>query len=51
MAATLRGRSTPYRPELRTCERICTRCGIKFKVGHPSRDKHLTACKDCRHCR
>jgi predicted nucleic acid-binding Zn ribbon protein len=48
MATTLLARSTPYRPPLRKCERICTRCGITFKVSQPKRDPHLTECRDCR---
>lgn len=48
MATTLRARSTPYRPDLRTCERICKRCGIIFRLAQPRRDAHLIECRDCR---
>jgi pyridoxine 5'-phosphate synthase PdxJ len=47
MTHTLRARSTPYRPTLRACDRICKRCGIQFTI-HPQRDRHHTECRDCR---
>lgn len=48
MATTLLARSTPYRPDLKYGERICTRCGITFTLGNPKRSPHLTECRDCR---
>jgi hypothetical protein len=47
MMITLRARSTPYRPALRACDRICKRCGIQFMIN-PQRDRHHTECRDCR---
>jgi len=48
MTITYRARSTPYRPTLTREERICTRCGILFRVSQPIRDAHLIDCRDCR---
>ncbi len=46
MLSTLRARSTPYPPALKSGERICTRCGILFRFNI-SRSKP-TECRDCR---
>lgn len=46
MHATLRARTLPYRPALRSDQRVCTRCGIVFP-SRPDRTQH-TECRDCR---
>ena len=44
----VRARSLPYRPTLRAVDRICTRCGIQFRLAHTTRDAHRTKCNDCK---
>lgn len=39
--------SLPYRPQLRACDRICQRCGIKYRVN-PQRGTVHAECRDCR---
>jgi hypothetical protein len=48
MSMTFRARSLPYPPARTRVERICTRCGIQFRIAQPNRDAHLTECRDCR---
>lgn len=48
MNVTLRARALPYRPTLRADERICTRCGIQFRIHSTKRDGAPTDCRDCR---
>lgn len=41
-------RTRPYPHQLRTCERVCKRCGIEFRIKGGARDQHITHCRDCR---
>lgn len=47
-AVTILARSVPYRKALYADERVCTRCGITFKLWHPKKRGEHTRCKDCR---
>lgn len=47
-ALTIRARSLPYRPPSTVTDRVCTRCGIRFRNHHIKRHGYHTKCTDCR---
>lgn len=48
MPTTVLARTLPYRAAARATERVCTRCGIQYRIHHPKRDGIHTECRDCR---